>query len=30
MDKPLIPQNLMDYIDSLVPSRTPRNASYGN
>ena len=23
MDKPLIPQNLMDYIDSLVPSRPP-------
>ena len=23
MDKPLIPQNLMDYIDSLVPSRLP-------
>ncbi len=23
MDKPLIPQNLMDYIDSLVPPRPP-------
>jgi caffeoyl-CoA O-methyltransferase len=23
MDKPLIPQNLMDYIDSLVPARPP-------
>src|SRR5450759_806840 len=23
MDKSLIPQNLMDYIDSLVPSRPP-------
>lgn len=23
MDKPLIPENLMDYIDSLVPSRSP-------
>lgn len=23
MDKPLIPSNLMDYIDSLVPSRSP-------